>query len=1622
LDTQALQSKTVTGGVYSINLKGTVDGGLLDYPFDMTSSVLIPAIQFFNYRQPNWELDNDLTASYAFRDFSAGDTTLTVRSSSIPTAPPAGVTDLTGNATSTGTLDNWAKTRNDDYTLSLGGSITHLATAPSEAGPADQIWSTDGTLSLNDFRYTSIPGDLTYSWIQPRNVNSLAVGWDLDRATSINSFEITSTDNETPAPTTQVGALQGDFAVGTKTEGHVWRSNFQANDTLTCSLPSDILEDLNHSCIDSTYSYNTDISLKVPRRTDFYYEILHQPINEVTASLLFDSDTYETDITLSAEEAAFGFSNQKSFVDPTISFYVGPRVDGYVYYTTFYGTATAGCPSDLLGCDDGTFTYIGTTITTGIPKLIDFELMNKTDNTISVQWAFVNAKHFADLTASLYETALDGTPHVETQTSDEVLGGLAFNTVKTPGASYDITLSGLVEADPVEEAASHTHAFGPITMHFSVPYMPRVGYVQNPDNTFSFDYEIAQATNVNKFRETTLTNAVAGPTQTNPYVEDFTYTFDLGIKDPGTQYITSYTAQTLNAGSALPSDLCSPPPPDYPAIDQICQDVTYSFYGSDRLLTPAIHNFDFIQFANNDLTVSYNLDNYSAGTATLTAFVFDGDSTSVQDFETEGSLSYLTLPNWLKLPGYDYTASVSGTVTNICSSLDPPCTDGTYSLFALQHISIPDPMKFGIFQPVHTDMTSTYNILDTASGTLTMLATDANYDLGPNGIRQTYTNQPKATLGPWTVRMGNTYDATLSGTTTKVSTLWPSSVDGTYSQYASTSSSIPNQCYYPNGTAYDPPIPAGLDLPQDGSSENPFLIESASDLDCLRQLSNDDAVFNLVGGGVQPFRTGNVYQITQDLDLALYAPSTNLPSGWTPIGTKDLPFGSIIQGPALINGLTISRPQTAGQGLFGYVEDATISNLGLIDYNVEAGQTSAALVGSAASSTIAQIYANGVVTSAADQVAGIVGTVQDTLSVVTQLLNLGDVVDPLGQAVANLPPITFDVSDLWRWQGSSSQANLYAPFVSDASDLPSGQAAGCAQFADPDFWTSNLGFSSTDWDLNSVSAGYLPTPKASALTASKVPFSCMILVAADPSLNAGTITTNESSVVKLATNVDNSVVYRYLANLESLSFTAAPAQNYGLSDWTFSQSWTDSSGQTLVVPPATATFALPNLAEQLGLIGDQVLVGHFEPWRTLSFESNGGTSIPTQTILNQRTATKPADPVRDNFIFLGWYANPNFEGEPFDFAAPILDDLKLYAKWEVIPEPLNPSDIVVEYSATGHETYLSWIFPKADGFSGKYSLSNLLTGFFDEGVIASASNRIDLGEKFAGTYIMEFVGTIIYPSGLVPYSKTMTIVIPLVQLQAPTSISFPDVNLSTKTIKYDGSQKSTKVPAVNAARKASIQWLAAFGVTVGSGKAGGKTTYRPQDSVNRGSMAQFLQKLAGFTDSQIAAHYADNVNPFKDLASLKAANLARYYSILWLADTGITVGVGCTVSTTGKIGGANCKYEPTNPVNRGAMAEFMQKFAGLSPTPASTSDFPDVNTAAKTIKYTGVAKSENIKALNRNRVGAINWMAKTGITVGSGSASGKTTYRPQDPVTRGAMAQFMHKLAYAVGSTSVAPS
>ena len=70
-----------------------------------------------------------------------------------------------------------------------------------------------------------------------------------------------------------------------------------------------------------------------------------------------------------------------------------------------------------------------------------------------------------------------------------------------------------------------------------------------------------------------------------------------------------------------------------------------------------------------------------------------------------------------------------------------------------------------------------------------------------------------------------------------------------------------------------------------------------------------------------------------------------------------------------------------------------------------------------------------------------------------------------------------------------------------------------------------------------------------------------------------------------------------------------------------------------------------------------------EEKHTVTFDSNGGSSVASQTVIDGNKVTKPANPTKSGYIFKEW----QFNGRTYDFDILVTCDITLIAKWtEVI--------------------------------------------------------------------------------------------------------------------------------------------------------------------------------------------------------------------------------------------------------------------------------------------------------------------------------------------------------------------
>ncbi|MDO5037480.1 MAG: InlB B-repeat-containing protein [Tissierellia bacterium] len=90
---------------------------------------------------------------------------------------------------------------------------------------------------------------------------------------------------------------------------------------------------------------------------------------------------------------------------------------------------------------------------------------------------------------------------------------------------------------------------------------------------------------------------------------------------------------------------------------------------------------------------------------------------------------------------------------------------------------------------------------------------------------------------------------------------------------------------------------------------------------------------------------------------------------------------------------------------------------------------------------------------------------------------------------------------------------------------------------------------------------------------------------------------------------------------------------------------------------------------------------------TVTFEANGGSALSNQTVTENEKATRPDDPTREGFTFVGWFQDQDLT-TPYDFESPVTGDLTLYAKWEeVVPVSVTISPTTAEVVKGGSQAF-----------------------------------------------------------------------------------------------------------------------------------------------------------------------------------------------------------------------------------------------------------------------------------------------------------------------------------------------
>lgn len=119
---------------------------------------------------------------------------------------------------------------------------------------------------------------------------------------------------------------------------------------------------------------------------------------------------------------------------------------------------------------------------------------------------------------------------------------------------------------------------------------------------------------------------------------------------------------------------------------------------------------------------------------------------------------------------------------------------------------------------------------------------------------------------------------------------------------------------------------------------------------------------------------------------------------------------------------------------------------------------------------------------------------------------------------------------------------------------------------------------------------------------------------------------------------------------------------------------------------------------------------------SVEFDTNGGTAVSTLEIEEDGLITKPADPTKEGYVFVGWYYND----ELYDFSKPVTGNITLEARWAeeeiVAAEGVVLDQTAIKLSPGGKVTLVATVTPEnAKDKSLTWSSSN-------EGIVTVDAN------------------------------------------------------------------------------------------------------------------------------------------------------------------------------------------------------------------------------------------------------------------------------------------------------------
>lgn len=265
---------------------------------------------------------------------------------------------------------------------------------------------------------------------------------------------------------------------------------------------------------------------------------------------------------------------------------------------------------------------------------------------------------------------------------------------------------------------------------------------------------------------------------------------------------------------------------------------------------------------------------------------------------------------------------------------------------------------------------------------------------------------------------------------------------------------------------------------------------------------------------------------------------------------------------------------------------------------------------------------------------------------------------------------------------------------------------------------------------------------------------------------------------------------------------------------------------------------------------------------TVTFDTQGGSRISSQTVSRNSTVSEPSEPTKDGYTFDGWYTDEECT-EAYDFSSGVTRNLTLYAKWTedstspseptATPEPQDPEE---------------WTNPYADVTEGDW--------FYD------AVQYADQNSLFNGISETEFA-----PNTAITRGMLVTV------LHRAEGVPGVDCIMTFTDI------------AQNAYYTEAIRWAASAGIVKGYSE----TEFAPDRLISREEMAAIMNRYATYKGIDTSAK--GDLTQFTDADQI--ADWARG-NMEWAVGYGLLSGKD------------NNQLDPQGNTTRAEAAAILQRF------------------------------------------------------------------------------------------------